>query len=122
VEIPASWSQLATNVVVSKYFRGTVGSPERETSVKQLINRVVKTITSWALKDGYFATSADGVVFADELKYLLVNQYLSFNSPVWFNVGVDAHPQCSACFINSVEDSMESILELVKTEGKLFKH
>ena len=122
VEVPASWSQLATNVVVSKYFRGAVGTPERETSVKQLVGRVVHTLTDWAEMGRYFATRADLEAFRDELKYLLASQYMAFNSPVWFNVGVDARPQCSACFINSVEDTMESILELAKTEGRLFKY
>ncbi len=122
VEVPASWSQLATNVVVSKYFRGGLGSPERETSVRQLVGRVVDTITGWAKEGGYFARQSDLQAFRDELKYLLVHQHAAFNSPVWFNVGVEARPQCSACFINSVEDTMESILELAKTEGRLFKY
>ena len=122
VEVPATWSQLATNVVVSKYFRGTLGTPERETSVRQLIGRVVDTIAGWAEKDGYFSTDGGWRAFRDELKYLLLHQYAAFNSPVWFNVGVEARPQCSACFINSVEDTMESILELCKTEGRLFKY
>jgi ribonucleoside-diphosphate reductase alpha chain len=121
VEFPASWSQQATNVVASRYFRGTPGTPERERSVKQLISRVVETITQWGQEGGYFATPDDSEVFSDELTWLLVNQCMSFNSPVWFNVGVEDKPQCSACFINSVEDSMESILALVKTEGMLFK-
>ena len=121
VEVPSTWSQLATNVVVSKYFRGNIGTPERETSVKQLIGRVVDTISSWAKQDQYFYHDEDLKTFSDELKYLLVNQYAAFNSPVWFNVGVETQPQCSACFINSVEDTMESILELAKTEGQLFK-
>lgn len=122
VEVPSFWSQLATNVVVSKYFRGTLGSEEREQSVRQLVGRVVDTIGTWAEKDRYFATRADVEAFRDELKFLLVQQYAAFNSPVWFNVGVETHPQCSACFINSVEDSMQSILELAKTEGMLFKY
>ncbi len=122
VEVPRFWSQLATNVVVSKYFHGKVGSQDRETSVKQLINRVARTIADWGLKDGYFASKADGEVFYNELTYLLVNQYAAFNSPVWFNVGVEEKPQCSACFINSVQDTMESILELAKIEGMLFKY
>jgi ribonucleoside-diphosphate reductase alpha chain len=121
IDVPASWSQLATNVVVSKYFRGAVGSPQRETSVRQLIGRVVTTIVQWAEAAQYYKTPADLDCFRDELKYLLLNQYMAFNSPVWFNVGIEAHPQCSACFINSVEDTMESILELAKTEGRLFK-
>ncbi len=121
IEVPAGWSQLATNVVVSKYFRGVLGTPERERSVRQLVGRVVRTIASWAEQARYFQSEADLGAFADELTYLLLNQYASFNSPVWFNVGVEAQPQCSACFINSVEDTMESILELCKTEGRLFK-
>jgi ribonucleoside-diphosphate reductase alpha chain len=122
VEVPASWSMLATNIVVSKYFHGQVGTPEREYSVKQLIERVARTITNWGIKDGYFASDEDADVFYNELVYLLVNQYASFNSPVWFNVGIEEKPQASACFINSVQDTMESILELVKTEGMLFKY
>lgn len=122
VEVPASWSQLATNVVVQKYFRGAVGTPGRERSVRQLIGRVVSTLTGWGIKDGYFRTDADAKTFADELTHLLVEQKMSFNSPVWFNVGVEKEPQCSACFINSVSDTMESILGLAKTEGMLFKY
>lgn len=121
VEIPKSWSMTATNVVVSKYFHGKLGSPQREHSVKQLIERVARTIYTWGLKTGYFASQEDGDIFYNELSYLLVNQQMSFNSPVWFNVGNEDHPQCSACFINSVQDSMESILTLAKTEGMLFK-
>jgi len=122
VEVPASWSMLATNIVVSKYFHGQIGTPEREYSVKQLIERVARTITNWGIKDGYFASDEDAEIFYNELVYLLVNQYGSFNSPVWFNVGVEERPQASACFINSVQDTMESILELAKTEGMLFKY
>jgi len=122
VEIPASWSQMATNVVVSKYFRGGQGSPEREQSVRQLIGRVVDTITAWGLADGFFASPDDHDAFRDELKYLLLHQHAAFNSPVWFNVGVEETPQCSACFINAVDDSMSSILDLAKTEGLLFKY
>jgi len=121
VEIPKSWSQLATNVVVSKYFRGPLGTPQREHSVRQLISRVVDTITGWGRVDGYFASEADAQVFADELTHLLVEQKLAFNSPVWFNVGVEPHPQCSACFILSVEDRMESILDWYRKEGIIFK-
>jgi ribonucleoside-diphosphate reductase alpha chain len=121
VEVPRAWSQLATNVAVQKYFRGAVGTPERETSVRQLIDRVARTIAEWGRKDGYFATERDGATFEAELTHLLVNQKLAFNSPVWFNVGIEEHPQASACFINSVADSMESILSLAKTEGMLFK-
>ncbi|NUN51663.1 MAG: vitamin B12-dependent ribonucleotide reductase, partial [Planctomycetaceae bacterium] len=122
VEVPSSWSQLATNVVVSKYFRGAVGQENRERSVKQLVGRVVDTITGWARDYGYFETEEDLKAFSDDLCHLLVNQYLAFNSPVWFNVGIEKKPQCSACFINSVDDTLESILELAKTEGKLFKY
>ncbi len=123
VEVPTSWSQLATNVVVSKYFRGAVGTPEREHSVRQLIGRVVNTITAWGEAGGYFASPADAQTFRDELTYLCLHQHMSFNSPVWFNLGVvGERPQASACFINSVEDTMESILELAKTEGMLFKY
>jgi ribonucleoside-diphosphate reductase alpha chain len=121
VEIPKAWSQLATNVVVSKYFRGPLGTPQREHSVKQLISRVVDTITHWGRKDGYFASEDDAHTFADELTSLLVQQKLAFNSPVWFNVGVEERPQCSACFILSVEDRMESILDWYRKEGIIFK-
>ena len=121
-EIPTTWSQMATNVVVSKYFRGGLGTPDRETSIRQLIGRVTDTIADWGIKDDYFASDEDAENFRAELKYLLVNQLASFNSPVWFNVGVEKKPQCSACFINSVEDTMASILDLAKTEGLLFKY
>jgi ribonucleoside-diphosphate reductase alpha chain len=121
VEMPKAWSQQATNIVVSKYFRGHVGSPERERSVKQLIGRVVTTITDWARKQKYFASDAALQAFSDDLKYLLLHQKAAFNSPVWFNCGFEKAPQCSACFINSVDDTMESILTLAKTEGMLFK-
>jgi ribonucleoside-diphosphate reductase alpha chain len=121
VEIPKFWSQQATNIVVSKYFRGQLGTPEREHSVKQLIGRVVTTITDWARKDRYFATETDLQAFSDELKHILVYQKAAFNSPVWFNCGFEKAPQCSACFINSVQDTMDSILSLAKTEGMLFK-
>ena len=122
VEIPKSWSQLATNVVVSKYFRGHVGTPEREHSVKQLIGRVVGRIREWGEKSGYFRTPEDAQTFSDELTHLLVTQRMAFNSPVWFNLGVQDTPQqASACFINSVEDTMESIMSLAKTEAMLFK-
>lgn len=122
VEVPKFWSITATNVTVSKYFHGQIESPDRETSVKQLIHRVSRTITDWGIKDGYFASKEDAEAFYNELTYLLVNQYGSFNSPVWFNVGIEEKPQCSACFIISVEDTMESILDLAKTEGMLFKY
>ncbi len=121
VEVPVAWSQLATNVVVSKYFRGHVGTPERETSVRQLIDRVVNTIAGWAETQHTFATDEDLRAFQAELTHLLVHQKMAFNSPVWFNVGVEPKPQCSACFINSVEDSMSSIMDLAKTEAMLFK-
>ncbi len=121
VEFPVTWSQTATNVVVSKYFRGQLGSPEREHSLRQLIDRVTDTVADWGYKQGYFATKEDAEIFRMELKHLVVNQKMAFNSPVWFNVGVEAKPQASACFINSVEDTMESILTLAKTEGMLFK-
>jgi ribonucleoside-diphosphate reductase alpha chain len=121
LEIPKSWSQLATQVVASKYFRGQLGTPERERSVKQMIDRVADTIADWGVKDAYFATDEDADAFRNELKDILLKQRAAFNSPVWFNVGIDAKPQCSACFINSVEDTMESILGLAKTEGMLFK-
>jgi ribonucleoside-diphosphate reductase alpha chain len=122
VEVPRSWSQLAINVVAQKYFRGAPGSPERETSVRQIIDRVVDTLARWGVEGGYFATDEDAENWAEELRFLLVTQQASFNSPVWFNIGVPGRSQQgSACFINSVQDSMESILELVKTEGMLFK-
>jgi ribonucleoside-diphosphate reductase alpha chain len=122
VEVPSFWSQMATNIVVSKYFRGTLGTPEREHSVKQLIGRVAGTLSRWGREKGYFASSSDADTFEAELTHLLVNQKVSFNSPVWFNVGIEPHPQGSACFINSVQDTMQSILELAKTEGMLFKY
>ena len=122
VEIPKSWSMLATNVVASKYFRGTPDTPERERSVRRLVSRVVDTLTRWGTEGGYFATEADRDAFHAELSHLLLRQKAAFNSPVWFNVGVEAQPQCSACFINSIEDSMDSILTLAKTEGMLFKY
>jgi len=122
VEVPKSWSQSAANIVVSKYFHGQIGTPHREQSVRQLVDRVVRTMTGWGLQGGYFASEADARTFHDELAFLLLNQYASFNSPVWFNCGIDAKPQCSACFINSVEDTMESILDLARTEGRLFKY
>ena len=121
VEIPTFWSQQATNIVVSKYFRGQMGSPTRERSVKQLIGRVVDTLTKWARTQHYFATEDDLQAFSDDLKHLLVFQKAAFNSPVWFNCGFEDAPQCSACFINSVEDTMDSILTLARTEGMLFK-
>jgi ribonucleoside-diphosphate reductase alpha chain len=122
VEVPKFWSQTATNVVASKYFRGTIGTAERERSVKQLIGRVVRTIGGWGRAQGYFRTEEDARSFEAELKHLLVYQKMSFNSPVWFNVGIEPRPQCSACFINSVQDTMDSILTLARTEGMLFKY
>ncbi|MBN1827231.1 MAG: vitamin B12-dependent ribonucleotide reductase [Candidatus Eisenbacteria bacterium] len=121
LEFPTFWSQLATNVTVSKYFHRTRPSPEGERSLKQLITRVAGTLAEWGWRAGYFATEEDRNIFHHELIYLLLHQNASFNSPVWFNVGIEEKPQCSACFINSVEDRMESILELAKTEGMLFK-
>jgi ribonucleoside-diphosphate reductase alpha chain len=122
VEIPRGWSQVATNVVVSKYFRGGLGTPERERSVKQLIGRVARTIHQWGVQGGYFTTPEAADIFREELTHLLVHQKAAFNSPVWFNVGIEEHPQSSACFINKVEDTMGSILTLAKTEGMLFKY
>ncbi len=144
VEIPAEWSQTATNIVVSKYFYGKIGAPDRETSVRQLVHRVVDTIAGWGTEQRYFRAPEDAANFRDELAHLMLTQKASFNSPVWFNVGVkeargygwyfdeasamvkrlqkgENRPQCSACFINSVGDTLESILDLVKTEGMLFK-
>ncbi len=144
VEVPVDWSQTATNIVASKYFHGKLGSPERETSVAQLVERVVDTIAGWGRKDGYFQTEQDAENFRSELAHLMLTQKACFNSPVWFNVGVKeargygwiydekaakvakletgtVRPQCSACFIVSVKDSLESILDLAKTEGMLFK-
>jgi ribonucleoside-diphosphate reductase alpha chain len=121
VEVPKSWSMTAANIVASKYFHGKPNTPERETSVRQLIGRVVETIVRWGDEGGYFATAESKDAFHDELTHLLVEQKMAFNSPVWFNVGVQAKPQCSACFINSVQDNMDSIMNLAKTEGMLFK-
>jgi ribonucleoside-diphosphate reductase alpha chain len=144
VEVPADWSQTATNIVASKYFHGKAGSPERERSVAQLVHRVVDTITNWGASQGYFRTTDDGENFRSELAHLMLTQKACFNSPVWFNVGVkeargygwyydadvdaiarldngENRPQCSACFINAVSDNLESILDLAKTEGMLFK-
>jgi len=148
VEVPKDWSMTATNIVASKYLHGQIGSDERETGVRQLVARVAETIRDWGMKDGYFRTAEDAATFHDELVHLLVRQYAAFNSPVWFNVGCErvepksdatnwhwnsttnqvefgvtgyTRPQCSACFINSVHDSLDSILTLAKTEGMLFK-
>ncbi|HXK21211.1 MAG TPA: vitamin B12-dependent ribonucleotide reductase, partial [Myxococcota bacterium] len=127
VEVPETWSAIATNIVASKYFRGHLGTPSRESSVRQLIGRVVKTIRDWGRQGDYFADEAQEQTFADELTYLLLHQKVCFNSPVWFNLGV-VEPdgklvpqQASACFINSVEDTMTSIMDLAKTEAMLFK-
>ena len=148
VEVPADWSMTATNIVASKYLHGQVGTPERETGVRALITRVAESIRDWGIAGGHFATPADAATFYAELCHLLLNQKVAFNSPVWFNVGCDrlepnsdaqnwhwnpatgeveysvtgySKPQCSACFINSVNDSLDSILTLAKTEGMLFK-
>ncbi len=121
VEFPRSWSQNATNIVAQKYFRGQLGSDERETSVKQMISRVAGTIAGWGREGGYFASEADAEAFEDELTAILLHQEAAFNSPVWFNVGFEESPQCSACFILSVEDTMESILEWNTKEGTIFR-
>src|SRR4051795_2082380 len=121
VEFPKFWSQTATNIVAQKYFRGRMTSPERERSVKQMIGRVVDTVSAWGRKDGYFATDEEADTFEAELKAILVNQLASFNSPVWFNVGFEEKPQCSACFILSIEDSMDSILDWIRREGVIFR-
>src|SRR5215207_5801640 len=121
VEFPRFWSQTATNIVAQKYFRGRMSSPERESSVRQMIGRVVETIGRWGREGGYFADKEEAETFEAELKALLVNQLASFNSPVWFNVGFEEKPQCSACFILSIEDSMESILDWIRREGIIFR-
>src|SRR5215468_3704259 len=121
VEFPKFWSQTATNIVAQKYFRGRMSSPERERSVRQMIGRVVDTVSTWGRKDGYFATDEEADTFEAELKAILVNQLASFNSPVWFNVGFEERPQCSACFILSIDDSMESILDWIRREGIIFR-
>ncbi|HEY8773807.1 MAG TPA: vitamin B12-dependent ribonucleotide reductase [Gaiellaceae bacterium] len=121
VEFPKFWSQTATNIVSQKYFRGRMGSPERESSVKQMIGRVVDTVGGWGRAGGYFASDEEADTFEAELKAILVNQYASFNSPVWFNVGFEEKPQCSACFILSIDDSMESILDWIRREGIIFR-
>ena len=121
VEFPKSWSQNATNIVAQKYFRGQLSSPTRERSVKQMVSRVAGTIADWGRERGYFATVEDGDAFEAELTYILLNQLAAFNSPVWFNVGFEDQPQCSACFILSVQDTMESILDWNTKEGKIFR-
>src|SRR6266480_4713602 len=121
VEFPKFWSQTATNIVAQKYFRGRMSSPERERSVKQMIGRVVATVGTWGRHGGYFATEEEAATFEHELKFILVNQLAAFNSPVWFNVGFEEKPQCSACFILSIDDSMESILDWIRREGVIFR-
>jgi ribonucleoside-diphosphate reductase alpha chain len=121
VEVPKAWSQLATNVVASKYFRGALGSPQRERSIRQLFDRVVSTMRAWGEEEGYFADRAEAETFEAELLHLLLTQKMAFNSPVWFNVGTRPDPQCSACFILSVEDDMRSILDWIGNEGMIFK-
>src|SRR6266581_2641822 len=122
VEVPSFWSQTAANIVASKYFRGRLGTPGRESSVKQLIGRVAGTIARWGKKGNYFLDEEEAETFESELTHTLLHQMAAFNSPVWFNVGVEDRPQCSACFINSVQDDMRSIMQLAQTEGMLFKY
>jgi len=122
VEVPSFWSQTATNIVASKYFRGRLGTPGRENSAKQLIGRVAGTIARWGRKGNYFLDEEEAENFESELTHILLHQMAAFNSPVWFNVGVEDRPQCSACFINSVQDDMRSIMQLAQTEGMLFKY
>ncbi len=121
VEFPKFWSQTATNIVAQKYFRGRMGSPDRESSVKQMIGRIVSTVGTWGREGGYFADEEEAETFEAELKAILVNQYAAFNSPVWFNVGFEEKPQCSACFILSIDDSMEDILDWIRREGIIFR-
>ncbi len=122
VEVPESWSVNATNILSQKYFRGTLGTPERETSLKQVADRVADTLTAWGLKDGYFVDDEEAQVFNHELKYLIIHQKAAFNSPVWFNIGVKGVPQqASACFILAVNDTMDSILNWYVEEGVIFK-
>src|SRR5690349_8195448 len=121
VEFPKFWSQTATNIVAQKYFRGRMTSPERERSVKQMIGRIVGTIGTWGRDGGYFASEDEAQTFEDELKAILVNQLAAFNSPVWFNVGFEEKPQCSACFILSIDDSMDAILDWIRREGIIFR-
>src|SRR5689334_21875937 len=121
VEFPKFWSQTATNIVAQKYFRGRMSSPERERSVKQMIDRVVSTTGRWGRDGGYFASEAEAATFEDELRAILVNQLAAFNSPVWFNVGFEEKPQCSACFILSIDDSMDAILDWIRREGVIFR-
>jgi ribonucleoside-diphosphate reductase alpha chain len=121
VEFPKFWSQTATNIVAQKYFRGRLSSPERESSVKQMIGRVVETAVMWGKQGGYFVDDEDAETFEAELKAILVNQLASFNSPVWFNVGFEEKPQCSACFILSIDDTMDDILDWIRREGVIFR-
>ncbi len=122
VEFPRSWSQNATNIVAQKYFRGTLGTAERERSLRQVIDRVADTIVAWGRRDGYFVDDDEAEAFRDELKYILVSQRAAFNSPVWFNIGVKGVPQqASACFILAVDDTMDSILNWYREEGVIFK-
>src|ERR1022692_505223 len=122
VEVPADWSFNATNILAQKYFRGTLGTSERETSLKQVVNRIVDTITAWGIDGNYFVDEEEADVFCSELKHLLITQKAAFNSPVWFNIGVkDVPQQGSACFILAVEDSMRSILNWYTEEGIIFK-
>ena len=121
VEFPRFWSQTATNIVAQKYFRGRMSSPERERSVRQMIGRIVTTIGTWGRDGGYFVDEDEAQTFEDELKAILVNQLAAFNSPVWFNVGFEDKPQCSACFILSIEDNMDAILDWIRREGVIFR-
>src|SRR3954469_17225599 len=121
VEFPTTWSQNATNIVAQKYFRGQPDSPPREHSVKQMVGRVAGTIADWGRSRGYFASVEDGDTFEAELTYVLLHQMAAFNSPVWFNVGFEEQPQCSACFILSVQDTIESILDWNTKEGRIFR-
>ncbi|HEX6310438.1 MAG TPA: ribonucleoside-diphosphate reductase, partial [Acidimicrobiia bacterium] len=122
VEFPVTWSQNATNIVAQKYFRGTLGTPEREWSLKQVIDRVVNTITRWGERDGYFVDDEEADAFRDELRYVLLHQRAAFISPVWFNIGVKGVPQqASACFILAVDDTMDAILNWYREEGIIFK-
>src|SRR4051812_2538176 len=121
VEFPSTWSQTATNIVAQKYFRGKLNTAERERSVRQMIGRVADTIATWGRKDGYFRDAEEADAFHAELTYLLLHQMAAFNSPVWFNVGFEDRPQCSACFILAADDSMEGILEWIREEGMIFR-
>lgn len=121
VEVPSFWTQTATDIVASKYFRGKLGTPIRETSARQMVDRVVNEIVKWGLAGNYFASSVDAINFGEDLRWILINQYAAFNSPVWFNVGTTEHPQCSACFILAVEDNLDSILKWGHDEGKIFQ-